>query len=172
MDHLNNTITGCSPLCLHRTQTNSWITWYATFSFNWCNVLTHHGLCSFPLFSNSSLCYCLWPTSPLSSLLSCHRKFSQLPAKASLRLQEVARTSLAEAECSVPVGVCQSQANKGCCSPPQSFCYIHSNQQVKNLNTAITGAVSLKLAGREEKSDQRLPWLIWSSLFIVSKCYL
>lgn len=103
----------------------------------------------FTVLNLLSLCYCLSAALPLSSLLSCNRKFSQLPAKASLGLQEAVRTSLAETECSVPGGVCQSRANKGCSSPPQR-CYIHSKQEVKNLNAAITGAVSLKLAAREE----------------------
>lgn len=88
------------------------------------------------------------------------------------RLQEAARTSLAETECSVPVGVCQSPANKGCCSPPQSFCYIHSKQEVKNLNAAIAGAASLKLADMEVWLTSRcceLGRLIWSFPFNVSK---
>lgn len=120
------------------------------FKANQCNVLTHHVLWSpILLFSISSLCYCSSAALPLSSLLSCNRKFSQLPAKASLRFQEAARTSLAETECSVPGGVCQSWANKGCKSPIQRR-YIHSKQEVKNPNKAITEAVSLKLAARDE----------------------
>lgn len=80
-------------------------------------------------------------------------------------LQEATGTDLAETECSAPVGLCRELANKGCCSPPQRLGYTHGKLEVKNLNTVITGAVSLKSADREECSTNNccdLRWLIWS----------
>lgn len=53
------------------------------------------------------------------------------------------RVWLAESECSAPVGVCQQQANKGCCSPT------YSKLEVKSLYTVNSDAGALKLADWE-----------------------
>lgn len=142
------------------------------FNVDQCNVPTHHGR-FFTVFNLLSL---LLSLRCLASLLSCNRKFSQLPAKASLRLQEAklgwdwmlsSRGSLS--------GTGKQRMQFPTSEVLHTHTHTHTKQEVKNLNTAITGAVSLKLAAREECPTDNCcesGCLIWSFPFMVSKCCL
>lgn len=82
---------------------------------------------------SSALCGDFNPTHPFSSLLSCCRKFSQLPARVSSSAGG-SRVWLGRGlNAQLQWEFAERLANKGCCRPPQRLCCIHGKPEDKSV---------------------------------------
>lgn len=124
----------------------------------------------FLLFSISSLCYCLSAALPLSSLLSCNRKFSQLLAKVSLRFAGGSEDKLGWG------WRLRSRGSWSGCSLMHLKGATHTAN--RRSRTWIRSSLELGLWSWQLRKNGRAAtaaksgWLIWSFPFMVSKCCL